>query len=210
MNYIGNDILSLKSKQNLQSFSNPKYITKVLNNSEIMLTEGINLALLTSLCWSIKESAYKVLVKTGFEITFAPKMFTVNVIDMQQFIKAKKSCNENLLIPEIKVTAYGLNFYSFPEITGEYMHSVSSLKKDDQVNIYRNVREIRNKKNESKEAVSFLLEAIAEKTGACPDELDLMKNERNIPILMQKGLPLNIDVSLSHDGNYVSYAFLAK
>jgi len=210
MNYIGNDIISLKSMQNLQSFSNPKYITKVLNNSETKLADGINLTLLTSLCWTIKESAYKVLGKTGNKIAFVPQMFNVNIIDIQHFVKAGNAGSEIIFIPEIKVTAYGLNFYSFSETTKEYIHSVSSMKKNDQMNIYRNVREIKNKSNESIEAVSFLLEAIANETGTCPDELALMKNERNIPVLMQKGLPLNIDVSLSHDENYVSYAFRVK
>lgn len=210
MNYIGNDIISLKSRQNLQSFSNPKYITKVLNNSETELAEGINLTLLTSLCWTIKESAYKVLGKTGNRIAFAPHMFNVNIIDIKAFIKTGNDQSEIVIIPEIKVTAYGLNFYSLSEITGEYIHSVSSLKKDNQVNIYRNVREIKINSNESREAIDFLLEAIMDKTGTSPGELDLMKNERNIPVLMQKGLPLNIDASLSHDGNYVSYAFLVK
>ena len=152
MNYIGNDIISLKYKQNLQSFSNPKYITKVLNKSETIHVKGINLSFLLPLCWSVKESAYKVFIKTGNNIAFSPRMFNINRIDILKLIQIENTLKERIIIPGIKLTAYGIDFYTFSEITREYIHSVSSLKKDDLEKTKRKVKAIKVGSNKSEEA----------------------------------------------------------
>lgn len=175
-----------------------------------MLAEGINLSFFLPLCWSVKESAYKVIVKSGKNVAFSPGMFSVNIVDIQCFVNKKKNVDEVLFIPEIKVNAYGLNIFSFSEMGRDYIHTIASLQNDGYTKIKRKACRINSVDNQREEAYNLLIKAISEETGINSEALSIMKNERNIPVLAQKSLPLNIDISISHDGNFVSYAFYGK
>lgn len=210
MNYIGNDIISLTSSENLQSFRNPKYITKVLNKSELFAASTINLSILLPLFWSVKESAYKILLKTGRNISFSPRMFDVKAADLLSFGNRMKYFNEANVSVSLQVTAYGLSFVSFSEINNEFIHTICAFNKKGLEKSVSRVKTNDDLRNQSEVAIKLLKEGVSAKTGIPFSELHLVKNERNIPVLTQKGLPLTIDVSLSHDDGYIAYVFLIR
>ena len=205
MKYIGNDIVSLRSQQNMQSYGNPKYLTKVLNKSELTDAKGINLPLLIALSWSIKESAYKILMKTGADVNFSPKKFIINWPEAMPVIIPGQPTEI-----ETSLSGYGFTFFCISEISPEYIHTIASLNKGMLGKTMYNSASLAPGENSSEKAADYLIQNFLQHSAGKSDGLSLMKNERNIPILFQKGLPLDIDVSLSHDGNYVAYAYFIR
>lgn len=208
MNYTGNDIISLRSDVNIKSFSNPKFITKVLNKSELSSADKTNLSFTAPLCWAVKESCYKVLIKKGLEKSFSPHCFNINLHEPDQKNALMKHTFQPRFIRGITVIAYGITLYSMVELSGDRIHAISSLKYENLAKIRYGIKKTEEHDVQSEDAGQFLISAIATETGKNTRDLHLMKNDRNIPYLTEKGLPLNIDVSLSHDGDFIAYAYL--
>lgn len=208
MNYTGNDIISLRSDVNIKSFSNPKFITKVLNKSELSIACKTNLSLTAPLCWAVKESCYKVLMKAGLEKSFSPHFFNIHLLKTDPKNTIMKNKYQPGFIRDITVTAYGTTLYSMAELSGDVIHAISVLKYENLPKIRYGIRKTEEHDDYSEDAGQMLIRAIASESGKKNRDLQLLKNDRNIPYLTEKGLPLNIDVSLSHDGNFISYAYL--
>jgi len=207
INYIGNDIISFTSEENIRSFNHPGYFAKILSGKELEWAKGYNLSVISSLFWTVKESAYKVFCKCGNLKAFSPRNFHIQTEKMKiSDLKNSVMCH----VTGIKTSAYGLDFYSVSEITRAYCHTLTCLTPFCGVLFAQEVIANMNKKKLYDITAAKCMETIAKQIETGCDELQLARNEKNIPVLLKNGLPLNVDVSLSYDDNLAAYAFIIQ
>jgi phosphopantetheinyl transferase len=200
MSFVGNDILSLKDNSNMLSFSNQKYIRKILTEKELHFINNIhNINHSPYLFWTCKESAYKIALKMGLDQGFVPQYFDVNPLIFAEYGN----------IFRISGTVFFENnvYYFQSEISTEYIstiactykHGLSDIKK----HIYSNVDS--NQNNNIRKQIKIEL---AKSFNKDTDHFEIYKTEKGIPYIHSYSGNTMPDISISHDGNLFSYALL--
>jgi phosphopantetheinyl transferase (holo-ACP synthase) len=207
MQYIGNDIISLSSVENTSSFSNAKYIAKILTEEEIYSAREADMPFIVPLFWTIKESAYKVLCKSGNTRAFSPLKFQIQSGKMKMISDSVSQVGH---IYEIMTTAYGQHFYSISEITPKYCHTTTILSSFKGIKYSYEIINHRNKGILYDLTSEKCIDAVARQIGVQRNILQLARTKKNFPVLLKNGLPLNIDVSLSYDDGLAAYAFMIQ
>jgi len=196
--FIGNDVVDLCEKSNIRSFNKSRYLQKISISKEVELISD-NLIKIPFL-WSAKEAAYKAVVKniSGIDIFF-PKDFVI--ID---FEKRNQFIYSNVKYIPAKIQVCIKTF-----IHHDYYHSIAC-------NTFLNINKIKYSVeklnfniplNESEQVRALLFSNLKTVSGY-DDKLFTIDNQKKpYPMLIH---PLNnhIDISLSHDGNYIAYAFI--
>lgn len=197
--FIGNDVICLNLwNSSFQKANYERYITKVLNKSEYKILDYSDDVIYSlAIIWSCKESVFKILMKQNKVKAFNPKAIEVNF---------EYNINQRNSIFIAKSKAYGQSYYSEINVTPNLIHTVSfSDKKTDFVsNIIENNLPFQTNTN----LTSELLKAISYQYSYDINFTELKKDEYNIPHIFYNKKKTNIDVSLSHDGKYFSYAFI--
>lgn len=166
--------------------------------------------------WAAKETAYKAIRKAHPDVTSAPRHYPV-------ILDSKKVTNP--LTGEV-VTPHGIVPIKIIFLE-DYVHCIGmdsrskDLKNRDLEDIIFGLEET----NPGEEHDSYSLseresimvrtvakERIASRLGWNPDEIHIMRNKsprkQGPPMVYFKGRRDNIDISLSHDGRFVAYAFM--
>ena len=166
--------------------------------------------------WAAKETAYKAISKAHPDVTSAPRRYPV-------ILDSKKVTNP--LTGEV-ITPHGIVpiKITFHE---DYVHCLGmagrfqDLRNRDLDDIVFGSEEINPGEEPDSyslsERESIMVRTVAkERIASClvrnPDEIHIMRNKssekQGPPMVYFKGRKDNIDISLSHDGRFVAYAFM--
>ncbi len=211
--YVGNDIVAYKHSRCLNKWQDKHFLQKILQPIEIN-----NLAVQTNkdaylwALWNLKEAAYKLSCFLGNRNKFHPIQFSVtNIVDfedtMVQHIDFSNSkiafaphCN---IISEINFEDKA--YFGKTILTHQFIHSlVSGFPVNENVHSSIGEHSNFNKNDYSNEVRSFAKQQLALKNIVFDN---IEKDKDGIPFIMQNGKPQYI--SLSHDQQFVSYAFVS-
>ncbi len=196
---IGNDIMALNSAANIKSFSNKRYLEKIFGEKELSFLNENNHPNLPQIFWTIKESAYKTMVKLGCRNTFCPITLEINTkrillnCEMETSIKYK----DHLIIVR--------TFH-----TSNYIHSVAATNPQELKSVNYRVIKIspENTGSQGRLIRQLFVYDYALEQSVCIDNVSIRSNHLTyIPSVFYNGLNCNVDLSLSHDDIYIAYAY---
>ncbi len=183
-----------------------RFLKKILTDTEIEFVQSAknpDKALWS--CWACKETAYKVIKKSHAHAAFIPRQWVVS------FNKSKSTYVDG----EIKVpSAPRLYFRLFSHVG--YVHSVGSDCKDAlEKTICAVVALPRQNNGERLDASLFSRECLTQNLAryfqlkSSDIKISRIQEKRELqpPYLFVNGKKSDIDISLSHDGRFVAYAF---
>ena len=191
---IANDIVCHKEFNRSE-----KYFDKIKSASEVEISSFFGSAIcLSAIFFSIKEAAYKVLLKQNFSKAFAPAMYHIT-----QLKTVYQQNRKFFYLGRLKYEDY--NFFFISTSTILYTHSIVSSTQVDfnlvQINIHYYPK--LNYKNQSTVSEIQLARQIC-KSLELDGHISIIKNSKGIPAPIIKNDFMNIEVSISHDGNYIA------
>ena len=200
---VGNDVVDLKEPANAEKSREPRFLKKILTDAEIefVLNEENPDAALWS-CWAGKETAYKVIKKSFSDAAFLPRQWTVTFNDPQV-----KYTNGEVIIPG-KGSVYIRLFFN-----SDYVHCVGadSLTALDKLIWSVEALTEKEKNNPSLYLRNCLGQKLTEHFSLSFRRIEIKRKRENGELLPPRvyvdGEKTNIDISLSHDGRFVAYAY---
>ena len=195
MNLVANDIVDLNDPFNRRSFSNQRYLNKILTKKEIaFISEHRVISHLPQIFWSAKEAAYKLMVKHGLKLRFNPACFEVSA-----FTNVGEYCDR--VFSTITYNHHAINLQS--SCTAKYVHTwVDSKYRNSEMKV-----KVITKKNRE-DAHSAVINDLSVHLKLAVGHLKIVKDcKTNIPTF-QIGKNKEIegfDFSLSHDGAFIAY-----
>jgi len=176
----------------------PRFDQRILTDHEHHLVKSASSAhRLRWMLWAAKESAFKVLKKIDAKIAFHPQDFQVSIDSL-----GRMSVHHNSLVLETlvyrapqwvhAVTTSGFKSY----ISGNRMHSRVFELQSSEAEV-----------DQSAEVRTFTRKTLSAWLGVSWQEVEIVTEDR-IPRALKKGQALDIDLSLSHDGNFVACAWI--
>jgi phosphopantetheine--protein transferase-like protein len=201
--YVGNDVVDLREPVNAGKSESSRFLKKILTDAEIEFIKKMerSQAALWSL-WACKEAAYKVKNKSFPDIPFIPRRWQV------VFNKRKSKYSDGEVIIPGKGSVYIRLFSNL-----EYVHcvgadsfavldkliwSVEALPEEKEINPSLFLRDCLREKLANNFSLNF-------------HDIKIRRTEKNSefqwPRVYIGGRETDIDISLSHDGRFVAYAY---
>lgn len=207
MPYVGNDIVDLREPLNAGKSQDSRFLKKILTVAEIDFVqnaENTDKALWS--LWACKETAYKVIKKKCVDAAFLPRRWTV-------ILKKSESAylDGEVKIPDAEAVYVRL-FSHF-----RYVHCVGADHPADLDKLVCKVEVLPEKENEKRVDSSLFARKCLALGIADFFRLNLSdikvnrvqdKSELQPPHVHIGGKKSDIDISISHDGHLVAYAFL--
>jgi phosphopantetheinyl transferase (holo-ACP synthase) len=200
--------VDLKEPENTRKNRDLRFLKKILTAAEIDFVQNAENpdTALWSL-WSCKETAYKVIKKKCVDAAFLPRRWTVILK------KSEAACLDG----EVKISdaeaVYVRLFSHF-----RYVHCVGADHPADLDRLVCKVKVLPEKENEKRIDPSLFARKCLALSIADFFRLNLRdikinrvqdKSELQPPHVYISGKKSDIDISLSHDGRFVAYAFLS-
>ena len=210
MKHLGNDIISLVQNENRLSFTRPRYLQKAFTTAENSFLElhAKSIQILPFLMWSCKESAYKAMVKTGLRDSFCPFEFEINTRNLDHQIPVLNNAIDPI---EGCVTYKQTRLFTESHLNQEYIHTIASIDQFSSKKHFWNILKIDKSDPESQSTMSrdFLRQSLSERTNIPMERIEI-HNDRltDVPYVYIDQEQIRVDVSLSHDRNYISFAYL--
>ena len=232
MPHIGNDVVDLKDSASVKKSKDSRFLKKILTDDEIEivnLSQNADTALWSF--WACKEAAYKVIKKSHNEDSFMPRRWSVNIKlqSTKHHASSSTEINDSLLnnsgqhnqpqtsyrkgqvsIPGIDDVYVGL--FSHPS----YVHCVGadSLSTLDYLSWGIDIlplREDGQNGNPSSFARQCLVRSLAGFLHLNAGDIKIRRMKKKA-VLQPPGVYIDgkkaaIDISLSHDGRFIAYAF---
>lgn len=200
MLFIGNDIISFEDSTNQLSFSNQRFIRKILTENELSFFEqNLNHKYLPWLFWTCKESAYKIALKKGIEKSFAPQSYEVKLSN-----SFKDAATDNITgIVEF----YGNTVFFNSKIHMDYISTIACSKAEF-LDSAKSVVDVTYKTDHSKLAREWLSIQISSLLGIEKTKIEIYRNKAGVPFLNIANNNKLPDISFSHDGKFFSFAYL--
>lgn len=198
--FVGNDIIATNDISNRLSFSNPRYLNKILTDKEyLFFKENITLDYFPFLLWTCKESAYKIQLKEGLSQNFQPLEYEVEI---HNTIK-----RQNHMLTSGKVN-YGKKYHFFQsQIFLDYISTVA-CGGNGVISKTKNYVGYADGFDNSKNMRSHLIKRLADRYHKKQESFEILKTEEGFPYVKSICSCKMPDISFSHDGNYFSYALL--
>lgn len=219
MPFIGNDIVDLTDPENKRKIRDTRFINRVLTPGEQKLIHASRSpgSMLWSI-WACKEAAYKALSKARSnedKVSSSPLRYSVSFDKPFTFksgaagqtrVYPGKVAGPECSIPVRVVRKQG------------YVHAVAATGSEDAVGcVMWTVCKINLKRSEVTPAMRSLLVRkalkmrLAKNLGIDTKDMEIIRPESDgkigPPLLMIGGKISDIEVSLTHDGQYVAYAY---
>jgi len=198
MQYIGNDLVAFSE---LKFFNRPGYKEKAFTPAEICMEQVHNCDCYYGVLWSCKESAYKAFVKSGFRKSFASGMYEV---------KLQSEKKENSFTGTVNYK--NSIFYTKSEIIKDkYIHTLASNSPEGLETALHDVKYIPENSYEFQNtaAIGLLKEHLVKYFQIKISDIDIHYDHlQKYPMVYFDSGKKHIDVSLSHDGNFVSYGII--
>lgn len=200
---VGNDILDLNRHSARHRHTDERFIQKILHPKEIiLLQQSSNPVYFLWMLWTLKEAAYKYCKQADNSFIFSPKkIYTEQTHTYEMFVlieEGAESFTSKGFDGTIVLTVYTLSgpIKTYSVFSNNYIHTVAVKDEED---ICWGVKKITDTSNlsQSNEARDFVLKSF---------------NNAKAELIFKEKIPF-IKVgekfyatSLSHDGNYVSFA----
>jgi phosphopantetheinyl transferase (holo-ACP synthase) len=207
--FIGNDVVDLTNQVNASKHLDLRFLKKILTDAEIeLVSTAQNPAIALWSFWSCKETAYKVMKKVSADIAFLPRQWKV---------KISKTANG---YEKGEVSIVG-QFVIFTRlfISDQYVHCIGS---DDFRELDKAIWSVNGlpdgKDGEKIDPSIFVRDCLIRRVAECFHldhshlEVRRIKNggELQPPCIYLDNNKYPIDISLSHDGNFVAYSFITS
>jgi len=206
--YVGNDVVDLKEPANAEKSQNSRFLKKILTNAEIKFVQNAeNPDTAVWSLWACKETAYKVIKKSRSTAAFLPRRWQV------VFTKSQSAYSDGEVIfpggdgVYIRLFSNSQYVYCFgADVLTALDKLISSVKilpdeKDGKAT------------NPSVFVRHCLGQNLAEHFSLNFRDIKIKRTRKNgelqPPCVYVAGRKTDIDISLSHDGRFVAYAFLS-
>ena len=208
MPYVGNDIVDLKNPDNMKSILDSRFRKKILTAAEIEFVQSSKNPVQTLWSfWTCKETAYKIRKKHCTDISFLPGRWEVCLAPP----------DKRYTDGEIAVSA-SQKVYLRLFFNDDYIHCIGTDEFAMRGNIICGVAPVPEPKDgNGHEASSYVRSIVAQKLGEFlsvnPADIEIKRKKVNgelQPPRIATGVARSgIDISMSHDGRFVAYAFLS-
>ena len=204
MPYVGNDVVDLREPANAGKSRDSRFLKKILTNAEIEFVKNAENpdAALWSL-WACKETAYKVIKKSCLDAAFLPRQWTVF------FKKSQSDFSDGEVMVLGKERVYIRLFSNFNYVhcigadclaaLNKLIWSVDTLPEKEKINPSLYLR-------------YFLGQSLAKHFFLNFHHIKIKRTRRcgelQPPHVYVDGRKTDIEISLSHDGRFVTYAFI--
>lgn len=213
---MGNDIVDLNAPGAVNKSQNTRFMKKVFTAEETQAIRQSNYpdAMLWAL-WAAKETTYKVVAKSIPDAIFSPLKYRVKLVRDEAIITG--NTQTGTVTTQSGVVTVCVFFHE------NHVHCIGiNGKHRDMRKIYHgygfeerayaDYPSLSPAARESLAARKLALKHIAQCCGRNIEDMEIIKNGEarapGPPMLYFKGKQDKIDISLSHDGRYVAYAFL--
>jgi phosphopantetheine--protein transferase-like protein len=202
---VGNDVVDLKEPANAGKSQDSRFLKKILTNAEIKFVQNAgnpDAALWSH--WACKETAYKVIKKSFPDAAFLPRQWQVI------FTKTKSKYSDGEVIIPGKGKVYIRNF---PK--SDYIHCVGTDKLAVLDKLIWSIEALPEKEviNPSIFVCHRLGQDLAQHFSLNFHDIKIKKTRENgeliPPRVYVNGRKTDIDISLSHDGRFIAYVFVA-
>ncbi len=187
---IGNDIVDLDVAHKQGSWCKQRYRDKVFTHEENRyLDQSKDLFQALWRMWSMKESAYKIVIQNGSAHFLNTHKLVSTILDEHKGL----------------VSYNGLDIKTNTRITEDYIYTTAYLA--DALNAHEQViahKESAHLKLKTKQA---LKKSITNMKGYNLKDVELRKNNLRVPHLYYKDVQVELAFSLSHHGRFGAYAF---
>jgi len=186
---IGNDIVDITEAKQKSNWQRPRFLDKLFTVQEQQLIQNAHDPFLKVWrLWSMKEAAYKLYTQIQPSRFYNPKQFECEINDS-----------------EGKVSYKDFSCYTKTQMTSQYIISEACLVAMSMISESIKI-DYCSPKLQSDITKDILLSKVAEQYTILKDDLKLVKSEFGIPYVYQISKKLNINISISHHGNYGAYA----
>ena len=215
MKSAGNDIVALNAID-IHRTRDIRFYSKFITSSELAIQQqpvALPFEIFVWLLWSVKESAYKYLKRHDAGLLFSPVKFIVEQLNIPaHFILTHFDGNHwdseetpgNYLTGTVSYGNTRLYFRSY--LTEDFITSVVDANEQFE-NVSWGIQLIENTdhQHQSQEVRNFAL--IKLKALLAIDDLWIVKSEIGYPVVMEGGIPLEVDLSFAHHDKWVGYSF---
>jgi phosphopantetheinyl transferase (holo-ACP synthase) len=194
---IGNDVVDIALASKQSNWKRPGFLKKIFTiNEQSCILNSNSPDMLVWLIWSMKESAYKIVVRQNHVRCFAPLRFECNI----------RNCVNN------HYEGYVLFENSIFETSSEYFsgviytiaHAESYLPSDE--NIYEKIK-FSNKyfNTQHKEVYLSIFKKLAKQKSKHLKHFSIKKDSSGVPEIYFDDQKSNLFISISHHGRYGAY-----
>lgn len=186
---IGVDIIDIAETKKTSNWERPRFLEKLFTpNEQKLIYASKNPFIMVWHLWSVKEAAYKLYTQIHPRRFYNPKHFQCNISNM---------CS--------KVNYKDFECFVNTKMTPQYILSEARLIEYEMTS--RCIKlPCSSHTNQSQTTKEALLVSVSEEFKILKSKLKIVKSELGIPSIYHNSKKLNIGVSISHHGNYGSYA----
>jgi len=210
LSHVGNDIVDLRSRGAKGKAKDDRFMQRVLTKEERQkVTEWNNPDELLWAFWSAKETAFKAVNKSHPDISSAPGRYPVTL----NFGKSPSTLSGFVTTPrepvavELFVHEGCVHCIGTTDVTGRFDTILHGIKKIDS-----GLGISPTPEQESIMVRKLAIEKISGVLGLNPGDINIRRDQgrQGPPLVYMKGKKTDMDISLSHHGRYVAFAFLAE
>jgi phosphopantetheine--protein transferase-like protein len=201
---VGNDVVDLKHPENQGKSRDDRFLTRVFTEKERHWIAG-------AVCpdkrlwalWAAKEAAFKVVSRDNPTACSTPRRYEI-LLDLSEVSEARLAGRAITPRGELALRIV---------VTDDYIHAVSAATDGDLGRIFQRVDRM-DVGEAPGEASAFvrkqLLIEIARRLECPLEELSIGKEPLGpgAPFVLRREQPLDVHISLSHDGRFAAFAFI--
>ena len=190
---VGNDVVDIRHPLCQPDAIHPRFDTRVFSSRESAQLATSTLVHQTRwTLWAAKESAFKACRKLDSQVRFFPRDFEVRLSGERA-----------------RVTHSLGHFDVWLDRTDDWVHALASQtgeKPDFRIDGDSSADPGGEERQSSQRVRRLAQSGLSAFLNLAPSEVEIVSTDR-IPLAQRKGVPLPFDLSLSHDGRFVSCAW---
>ncbi len=207
---MGNDIVDLADAENIGKSTDELFCRRVFNVGELkLIAASIRPDSFLWAIWAAKEAAYKAISRSDPAVCSIPKKYPV-IIETES-VGPISICLKGILTSlngKVKTPRGELTVHI--SMDEDMVYALAARTAEALTRIVSRVERVDAAKDDlSDVARKFLLEEIAQRLDCRTDDLSIVKEKRGpgAPFIVFRGNQLPAEISLSHDGRFVAFAF---
>lgn len=202
---VGNDVVDLAAPGNLGKSADGRFLGRVFTAEERDLIAGAARPdILLWTLWAVKEAAYKAVSRNDPTVCSIPRRYRVA-------LETEDSVGKAVRIAGKVITPRG-ELALRVAVAADYVHALTAGADEDIERLCQRIERLEGTEsgvNPSAFVRGALLREIAHRLGCPAGDLSVVKGPGGpgIPRVLFRGCLLAAEVSLSHDGRFVAFAF---
>jgi phosphopantetheine--protein transferase-like protein len=200
---VGNDIVDLADPENIGKSADERFCRRVFNAEELSMIAGSDRPdSFLWMIWAAKEAAYKAISRMYPVVCSIPRRYPV-VLET-----AAHAGSVTPLKGKVRTPLGDVSVHVFIEV--QALHAIAFLNVEDLTGIVFRVERVDVKGGDPSGFVrKILLEEIASRLGCPVGSLSVFKEKKRpwAPFISFREGRLPIEISLSHDGRFVAFAY---